>query len=263
MSWWRQLLGRLQLRWRGGLPLRYTMVAVVVLGVTTPAVVFFAVEQRLAERSQNELIERSESAFVAISRVSVADAMWALDRSAVDAALNRILDNPQVVAVRVNDALAGTAELERIRPGFTQSLQDEADAQRLRRFQQPIERNGEKLGVITVWFDLAYGDSLLTQRRFEMLMLVALQVLASLVVLMPMLVNRVLKPVERLKSQATALLQRSPEMVNTDFVWRRNDELGLLGRHLGQVQSQLRELFSQLQSKNEQLQQLALYDHLT
>jgi diguanylate cyclase len=263
MNWLRHLLGHLRLRWRGGLPLRYTMVAVVVLGVTTPAVVFFEVEQRLAERSQNELIARSESAFVAISRVSVTEAMWALDRSAVNAALNRILDNPQVVAVRVDDALAGTATLERVRPGFTQSLQMETDAARLRRFQQPVERNGENLGVLTVWFDLAYGDSLLTRRRFEMLILVALQVLASLAVLMPMLVNRVLEPVERLKAQASALLQPSPQGVTAEFAWRRNDELGLLGRHLSQVQSQLRALFSQLHSKNEQLQQLALYDHLT
>ena len=263
MSWHHRLLGRLRLRWRGGLPLRYTMAAVVVLGVTLPGLVFFAVEQRLAEKSQNALLERSENAFMAISRVSIGEAMWAIDRNALDAALNRILDNPQVVAVRVDDALAGTSSMERRRAGYSLSLAEETDARRLRRLEQRVDRSGETLGSVTVWFDMAYGQNLLLQRRSEMLLLVALQVLASLMVLMPLLVSRVLKPIERLKEQASALLERTPAQAHAPFVWRRNDELGLLGRHLGQVQAQLRELFAQLQSKNEQLQQLALYDHLT
>ena len=263
MSWHHRLLGRLRLRWRGGLPLRYTMAAVVVLGVTLPGLVFFAVEQRLAEKSQNALLERSENAFMAISRVSIGEAMWAIDRNALDAALNRILDNPQVVAVRVDDALAGTSSMERRRAGYSLSLAEETDARRLRRLEQRVDRSGETLGSVTVWFDMAYGQNLLLQRRSEMLLLVALQVLASLMVLMPLLVSRVLKPIERLKEQASALLERTPAQAHAPFVWRRNDELGLLGRHLGQVQVQLRELFAQLQSKNEQLQQLALYDHLT
>jgi len=263
MSWHHRLLGRLRLRWRGGLPLRYTMAAVVVLGVTMPGLVFFAVEQRLAEKSQNALLERSENAFMAISRVSIGEAMWAIDRNALDAALNRILDNPQVVAVRIDDALAGTSSMERRRAGYNLSLAEETDASRLRRLEQRVERSGETLGTVVVWFDMAYGQNLLLQRRSEMLLLVALQVLASLMVLMPLLVSRVLKPIERLKEQASALLERTPAQAHAPFVWRRNDELGLLGRHLGQVQVQLRELFAQLQSKNEQLQQLALYDHLT
>jgi diguanylate cyclase (GGDEF)-like protein len=263
MTWWRVLLAQWQLRWRGGLPLRYTMVAVVVLGVTAPGLVLFAIEQRLAERSQNVLIEGSETAFMAISRVSIAEAMWTLDRNALDAALNRILDNPQVVAVRVDDLLTSTAPLERLRPGVDLSLQDLAGAKGLRSYRQTIERSGDKLGIVTVWFDLRYGQSLLSQRRSEMLILVALQVLASLVVLMPILVNRVLKPIERLKAQATSLLEHADEATSAQFHWRRNDELGLLGRHLGQVQGQLKELFAQLETKNSQLQQLALYDHLT
>ena len=263
MNWWPKLLARLRWRWRGGLPLRYTMVAVVVLGVTTPGLLLFAIEQRLAERSQNVLLERSETAFMAISRVSIAEAMWALDRNALDAALNRILDNPQVVAVHVDDNLSTTPSLERLRPGFSQSLREETDAKRLRRYQQVIERTGDNLGTITVWFDMGYGRGLLSQRRTEMLLLVALQVLASIAVLMPILVTRVFKPIERLKAQATALLEHAEEATGPAFIWRRNDELGLLGRHLGEVQGQLKALFAQLETKNAQLQQLALYDHLT
>ena len=87
-----------------------------------------------------------------------------------------------------------------------------------------------------VWIDASYGQGLLQARRDQMLVLVALQVLAILAVLMPVLVSRVLKPIERLKEQATALLDHDhTDAHGNRFVWRRQDELGLLGRHLGRV----------------------------
>ena len=263
MNVWGTWLDRLHLRWRGGLPLRYTLVAVVVLGVTTPGLLLFAIERHLAERSQNALLESSESAFMAVATLTVAEPLWAVDRNSLDTALQRLMDHPQVVAVRLDDALSKAPPVTLIRPGFASALEDESTSKRLRRYQQRVVRTGEPLGMITVWFDMSYGQSLLSERRSEMLVLVALQVLASLVVLIPLLVTRVLKPIDRLKAQATALLTQSDDNDRPHFVWRRNDELGLLGRHLGEVQAQLQTLFQQLESKNSQLQQLALYDHLT
>ena len=66
-------------------------------------------------------------------------------------------------------------------------------------------RGGETLGTITLWFDPNFGQGLLRERRSQMLWLVAVQVIASLMFLMPLLVSRVLRPVERLKAQASAL----------------------------------------------------------
>ena len=54
-----------------------------------------------------------------------------------------------------------------------------------------------------------------------------------------------------------------PSHLPSRFVWSRQDELGLLGRHLGRVQQELRELLHQLGTKNAQLQQMAFYDQLT
>ena len=69
-------------------------------------------------------------------------------------------------------------------------------------------RGGETLGTITLWFDPNFGQGLLRERRSQMLWLVAVQVIASLMFLMPLLVSRVLRPVERLKAQASALLDQ-------------------------------------------------------
>lgn len=255
---------RLRLRVREGLPLRYTMMLVVVLGVALPAMLLLTLEQQLAEKSQKALLAQSESALMKIGSVSIAEPMWVVDRVALDAAAARLLESPQVVAVRIEDGLANTPEMERIRADFTGSLDKETAANRLTRRTQNIMRSGEPLGTLVVWFDASYGQGLLQARRNQMLVLVALQVLAILAVLMPVLVSRVLRPIERLKEHASALLDHSRDEGNAQvFVWRRQDELGLLGRHLGRVQEELRGLFTQLGNKNAQLQQMAFYDQLT
>jgi diguanylate cyclase (GGDEF)-like protein len=254
----------LRARWRAGLPLRYTMMLVVVVGVSLPALLLLTLEQELAEKSQKALLAQSESALMKIGSVSIAEPMWVVDRVALDAAAVRLLESPQVVAVRIEDGLANTPELERVRPDFARSLHDDAQAGRLTRRVQKVMRSGEELGTLVVWFDASYGQGLLQARRSQMLSLVALQVLAILAVLMPVLVSRVLKPIERLKEQATALLDHDHTDAQVSrFVWRRQDELGLLGRHLSLVQRELRELFGQLGAKNAQLQQMAFYDQLT
>ena len=255
---------KLRLRIREGLPLRYTMMLVVVIGVTLPAMLLLTLEQQLAEKSQKALLTQSETALMKIGSVSIAEPMWVVDRVALDAAAARLLESPQVVAVRIEDGLANTPEMERIRPDFAGSLDKDTAAGRLTRRTQSVIRSGEPLGTLVVWFDASYGQGLLQARRDQMLVLVALQVLAILAVLMPVLVSRVLRPIERLKEHASALLDHSrddgPGQV---FVWRRQDELGLLGRHLGRVQEELRGLFTQLGNKNAQLQQMAFYDQLT
>lgn len=263
MTTWRRVIDRLQTRWRGGLPLRYTLVAVVVLGVAAPGLLLFAFEQQLSERSQNALLERSETAFLAVGSLTVAEPLWAVDKVALEQAVQRLLENPQVAAVRVDDALTNSQPLMHAKEGQVQNLDAEVAAQRMHRLQQRVVRGSESLGMLTVWFDLTYGQSLASQRRTEMLGLVLLQVLATLAVLVPILVVRVLRPIERLKLQATAMLEHAQDESPPLFLWRRNDELGLLGRHLGNVRHQLRALFAQLAAKNTQLQRLALYDHLT
>ena len=254
----------LRRRVREGLPLRYTMMVVVVVGVTLPAMLLLTLEQQLAEKSQQALLAQSETALMKIGSVSIAEPMWVVDRAALDAAAARLLESPQVVAVRIEDGLANTPEMERVRLDFAGSLDKDTAAGRLTRRTQSIMRSGEPLGTLVIWFDASYGQGLLQARRNQMLVLVALQVLAILAVLMPVLVSRVLRPIERLKEHASALLEHSrddgPGQV---FIWRRQDELGLLGRHLGRVQEELRGLFTQLGNKNAQLQQMAFYDQLT
>lgn len=259
----RHIWDLLRTGWRGGLPLRSTVMLVIVLAVTVPALLLLAAEQKLTEKSQRTQQEYAEKALMGMGGVSLADPIWVVDRSAINAVASHLLETPQVVAVRVEESLSNTLPLERIREGYRLPLDSETAAQRLSRRTETIMRTGEPLGTLTVWFDVTHGQGLLQQRRSQMLMLVAVQVIASLLLLTPVLVARILMPIERLKQQATALLDHSEGGEQPVFVWTRRDELGLLGRHLGRVQNQLGELFRQLGAKNKLLEQMAMYDHLT
>ena len=240
------------------------MMLVIVLGVTAPALLLLAVEQQLAEKTQLEQQANAENALMGIGSVSLADPIWVVDRGAINTVASHLLENPQVVAVQVEEAHLATPALLRTRAGFAAgSLERETAGLRLNRRTTVIMRGGEPLGTLTVWFDTTHGQALLQQRRSQMLMLVALQVIVSLLILTPVLVARILQPIERLKEQATALLEQGGADEHPVFAWTRRDELGLLGRHFSKVQSQLHALFAQLAVKNRQLEQLAMYDHLT
>jgi HAMP domain-containing protein len=90
--------------------------------------------------------------------------------------------------------------------------------------------------------------------------LVAVQVLFGVAVLAGVLTKRLLRPIDRLKSQAGQLAAREP-MPHHD--WPRGDELGELGQHLNTVHAQIREPDHELEGKNEQLHRMAMFDHLT
>ena len=146
------------------------------------------VEQELAQKSQQALITQSELSLMSIGSVSIAEPMWVVDRNALSAAAGRLLDNPQVVAVRIEELLATAPVVERSRSGYTLPLDLETQAQHLRQRTQSVMRGSEALGTITLWFDPNFGQGLLRERRSQMLWLVAVQVIASLIFLMPLLV---------------------------------------------------------------------------
>lgn len=258
-AWWRRWLTR----WLVATPLRYSVALLVLLGVGAPAVLFLTVEAQLTNKSQTLMLQQGEDALMGIGSLSLVDPLWVVDRAAQETAAVRLLESPQVVAVRIEDKVAAANPVFKVRSQFTQSLDEAVASGILHRHTSTIQRSGETLGALVVWFDARYGQGLLEQRRSQMLILVLMQVLFSVSVLIPLLVYRVLHPIERLKMQASTLVEHTHDGVGPVYLWQRNDELGMLGRHLGRVQIQLRELFAQLGSKNVQLEQMALYDQLT
>ena len=106
MNVWLQIWGRIRAHWRGGLPLRSTMMLVIVLGVTAPALLLLAAEQKLTEKAQRTQQEYAEKALMGMGGLSLSDPIWVVDRSAINAVASHLLETPQVIAVRVEERLS-------------------------------------------------------------------------------------------------------------------------------------------------------------
>jgi hypothetical protein len=87
--------------WSKGLPLRYMMLLVIVLGVAASAAILLAVEQEISQQSQQKLLTQSKQAVLVLGTNSVAEPMWIIDTQALEEAAQKLLENPQVLAVRV------------------------------------------------------------------------------------------------------------------------------------------------------------------
>jgi diguanylate cyclase (GGDEF)-like protein len=128
------------------------------------------------------------------------------------------------------------------------------------RLDSPVLHEGQVVAQVKLIFDGTEIEGQLAERRRVMAALVAVQVLFGVAVLAGVLTKRLLRPIDRLKSQAGQLAARE-SMPHHD--WPRGDELGELGQHLNTVHAQIRELIIELEGKNEQLHRMAMFDHLT
>ncbi len=244
--------------------LRRTMVLTVVLSVAVPAIVFFILQQRLSAEGQREVLAQAKADVMAMGLASVIEPMWAVDETTLRDVASKILINPQVVAVRIHEYRPGSTAIQLVRPNvklLTAAETPDASSINIAHTLEEIRRGEEVLGTLHIWFDSAYGHELLDAQRFQMMVLVLVQVLLSMLVLMGLITYRILAPIELLKEQATALV--SNVQSGSEVHWTRNDEIGQLGRHLGSVHNRLSDLFGELEVKNQQLQKAALYDALT
>lgn len=96
---------------------------------------------------------------------------------------------------------------------------------------------GQVVAQVKLTFDGTEIEGQLAERRRVMAALVAVQVLFGVAVLAGVLTKRLLRPIDRLKSQAGQLAARE-SMPHHD--WPRGDELGELGQHLNTVHAQIR-----------------------
>jgi len=240
--------------WRGpSLSIRATVLAAIVVGMVLPALVVLGVDNYMSRAAHEPLVQRNRAAVLVLATAVVTEPAWTLSEAGLNAAAQRILQEPSVCAVEVRD-LQPTQEplsikAQRCEPGLPVVVRD-----------AQVLHEGQLVANLRLSFDATEIDQLVAQRQNMMWWLVAAQVVFGVVVLLGVLSLRLLQPIHRLKLQASTLAAR--EAVPA-LPWRRRDELGQLGQHLNTVRNRIQELFEELETKNRQLGKMAMYDHLT
>jgi len=242
----------MQLRWPS-LSIRATVLAAIVFGMVLPALVVLGADNYVSRAAHEPLVQRNRAAVLVLATAVVTEPAWTLSEEGLQAAAQRILDEPSVCAVEVRDLQPTQGPLaisaQRCAPGLPVVVRD-----------APVLHEGQLVANLRLSFDATEIDQLVAQRQGIMWWLVAAQVVVGVVVLLGVLSLRLLRPIHRLKQQASTLAARETMPA---LVWRQRDELGQLGQHLNTVRARIQELFEELEAKNSQLSKMAMYDHLT
>ena len=241
-----------RIRWPfPSLSIRAAVLAAIVLGVIAPALLMLAFDAKVAHRFNEPIVQRSRDSLLQDAAASLAAPAAALDARAVRNALDGVLGDSNVCAIDFSAARSGASPLvlEKCRAGERRALRS-AD----------VLHEGLPVGTLRVWFNDGELEQLLDARRQAVLQLVVAQMLFGVLVLAGVVQLRLLRPIKRLKAQASAIAARTPAPA---LNWQRSDELGELGQHLNEVRSRIDGLFDELERKNAQLRKMAMYDHLT
>ena len=242
----------MKLRWPS-LSIRATVLAAIVVGMVLPALVVLGVDNHVSRAAHEPLMQRNRAAVLVLATAVVTEPAWTLSEQGLEAAAERILQEPSVCAVEVRDLQPTRGPLSVHARRCAAELPVEVrDA--------PVLHEGQLVANLRISFDATEIDQLVAQRQRIMWWLVAAQVVVGVVVLLGVLSLRLLRPIHRLKLQASTLAAR--ESVPA-LPWRQRDELGQLGQHLNTVRARIQELFAELEAKNSQLSKMAMYDHLT
>jgi len=244
--------GLLRLSWPA-LSIRATVLAAIVVGMVLPALVLLGADSHLSRAANEPLVQRNRAAVTVLATAVVTEPAWTLSEAGLNAAAQRILQEPSVCAVEVRD-LQPTQEplsiaAQRCAAGHPVVVRD-----------AQVLHEGQLVANLRLSFDATEADQLVAQRQRMMWWLVAAQVVFGVAVLLGVLSLRLLRPIDRLKLQASTLSQRGEAPA---LAWRRRDELGQLGQHLNTVRARIQGLFEELEAKNKQLSKMAMYDHLT
>jgi diguanylate cyclase (GGDEF)-like protein len=240
------------LRWPS-LSIRSTVLIAIVVGMVLPALVVLGADNVISRSAHEPLVQRNRAAVLVLATAVVTEPAWTLSEEGLKAAAQRILQEPSVCAVEVRD-------LQPTQGPLTIAAQRCAASLPVVVRDAPVLHEGQLVANLRLSFDATEIDQMLTQRQGIMWALVAAQVVVGVVVLLGVLSLRLLRPIHRLKLQASTLAAR--ESVPA-LPWRQRDELGQLGQHLNTVRARIQELFEELEAKNKQLSKMAMYDHLT
>jgi len=227
------------------LSLRQIAILGVGLGILLPAIVLGS--WMLKVRHDNErafYLQTLATQYVDVLAQAAATPLWNVDQEGVASLAEALMRNPDVVIVRVEEPQEGIF-VER-------KTGDVTDESRLHVVRRLIVYNGDPIGSATIAMDLRSIDAKLRHELLTALATLVAQVLLSMALVFFVMHRRVIRPIVKLKRDAIRLARGE---LDEPLEWQRNDEIGLLAGGLDSMRQDLRELITEIDHKNQELQQ--------
>ena len=239
-----------------GLSIRWAVVAAIVAGVVLPGLGMLWADARTARQQIDPLIEQRRDNLLALTATAMADPLRRAEPAALARLQDALLKDPLVCGVELR--LTASASLPT--PPAGSCLASVGGGALWR--EHAVTVAGADIGTLRVAFDTRVRERLLSDRRAALMGLVAVQVVLGAAVLIWLLNWRLLRPIDRLKRQASAMAQPNPP-ATPRVDWLRHDELGELGQHLNLAHDRIDSLLAELEGSNAELRRMAMVDQLT
>jgi diguanylate cyclase (GGDEF)-like protein len=233
------------------LSLRLLILIAVVIGIAIPAALVVTLSDALVRNSVEPILGGQRSAVLTLASNSLVDPLWVLDSTATQRAIDQLLRDGTVCEVKLTEERQGAPEIKSRKCDASVPTVPMAAA---------IKRDEVVLGMLEVGFDDATTEKLVQERRNQILAIVGLQVVLGGAFLLLVLYWRLVRPIDQLKQHAAAIAERQARPL---LDLHRGDELGELGDQLNRMGQQIEGLLADMEAKNTQLRQMAMYDHLT
>jgi diguanylate cyclase (GGDEF)-like protein len=233
------------------LSLRLLILMAVLVGIAIPAALMLVLSDALVRRSVEPILEGQRNAVLNLAGTSLVDPLWVLDSTATQRALDQLLADGSVCSVSLIEERPGAQEMKARKCTSEWPVVELAAA---------VRREGVVLGTLSVGFDDGATERLVRERRTQVAAIVGLQVVLGGAFLLLVLYLRLVRPIDRLKQHAAAIAERQPRPA---LDLHRGDEIGDLGDQLNRMGQQIEGLLADMEAKNTQLRQMAMYDHLT
>ncbi|MDI4635276.1 response regulator [Pelomonas sp. V22] len=218
-----------------------------VLGLLLPALILGGLWTGLREpQVAQEALERDLEAKLDVLASSLPELLWNLDQVAAREVVAAVMKSPEVVRISVADSSQG------------QPFIDMRAAERSRGHsltgEREVFRGNVRIGHIRIEIDDHLSASALSRQRWLFGATVGLQLAISLAFVLLLLNSRVMTPLRRLGGFANDLAQGR---FSAELQAGRNDEIGLLGQHLGDMRNALQQQFNAQQALIERLRGMA------
>ena len=255
MLWWNLSLNQAEEAWQalrmmferfmtfiGNARLRPTVALALILGLTLPVSV--SVWRELGERHATLMdhLRLDHGRLVELLAIGMQIPIWEVRPDTGRPLIDMLMRDERVTAVTVNSTLTG---------GFLRAndpLRRHGDIFSL---ESPVVRDGERIGAVRVEMSTASLEAEIRRQGGQVLVTGLLQLACGMLILFPLLRFKVLSPVDRLVRHSRILAGGGLEQ---SLSWRRDDELGVLGRSFEEMRSSLRRLVTDLETRNRELQ---------
>lgn len=196
-------------------------------------------------RLEAELDQFQEHAMTSLEQ-SMENALVNLEPDEARNAAKLLMQDPRILHIRAYSRIYDMVLADLSRPV---ARPDSTPRSRKR----DIIKNGERIGTLEVAVDGALYNAAMSRERTDQLILFAGMLFSGLLLILPTIYYKVLRPVARLMLQAETL---STGDLDTAFAWTGNDELSRLGNTLDHMRHRLQTSFQRIRD-------LAVTDDLT